>query len=242
MRPRNFFTLDLKKVPWKWIAALLLAVFLLYAAGYVYDEITQLPPAEVVKQGLTKTVNAQSYRYHAVAIRYLEGKESVISELSGEKNLKGVHLKGHLPIIQAEVEVYHMGDVLYRRDTMTDGWVVVPDKGRLAVEQLIAEINPLGAFHFSEQDTFDVKYVGKESINKNTCRVYEVLGRGVNKFMELYWQDFRYRLWIDKRDGYILKAQVMAEHRDDSQHILNINMELGGFDEPIEIIPPQIGS
>ncbi|MDX9872276.1 MAG: hypothetical protein RBT41_07645 [Clostridia bacterium] len=234
---KNIRTLEIGK--WKRWGYLLPAVLLVWAGFYAYGELTQLPPQEAVLQGLAKTINTPSYRYHAVAVRNLDGQETLISEVSGEKNLQGVHLKGNLPIIQAEVEVYHLGDTLFRRDSLTDGWVVVPEQGRPAVEQLIAEINPLGAFHFTEQDNIVVKRVGKESIRGKSCRIYEVMGRGVNEYMALYWQDFNYRLWIDKKDGVIRRAEVLAEHRDNSLHHLKITVEMMDFNETIEIQPPQ---
>jgi len=235
---KPILTFNVGKMPWKWLVAVFLIIILVYAGLYLYNEMTLLPPHEAVIQGLTKTVNMPSFRYKSMAVRILDGQETVMSEVSGEKNLKGVHLQGSLPIIKAEVEIYHMGDVLYRRDSLTDGWVIVPEQGRPAVEQLIAEINPLGAFHFSEQDNIEVKYLGKEKVNRQTCRLYEVMGRGVNEYMALYWQDFKYRIWVNKKDGVIQKAEIMAEHRDNSQHLLQITVELSSFNDTIEINPP----
>lgn len=229
---------NFSKIRWKWAALLLLLIVLSSVGFYLYEEWTLLPPNEAVLEGLNKTANLQSCRYNLTAVRILEGKEAIISEVNGEKNAQGVHLNGKLPIIKADVEIYHMGDTLYRRDTLTDGWVIVPEKGRAAIEQLIAEINPLGVFHFSEQDNIEVKYIGKEKVNKKTCRLYEVMGRGVNKYLELYWQDFKYRIWIDKHKSVIRKAQIMAEHRDNAQHLLQITVVFSDFDEEIEINPP----
>ncbi|MCR4441832.1 MAG: hypothetical protein QHH10_06790 [Peptococcaceae bacterium] len=239
MRQLAGFTLpavNLRGKWWKLLAACFLAALLVYGI----NELTAPPPKEAVLQGLVKTLNAKSYRYRAVAVRVLEGKESIISEINGEKNLRGVHLQGSLPIIKAEVEIYHLGDVLYRRDSLTKGWVVVPDKERAAVEKLIAEINPLGAFHFTERDNIDVKYVGREKAGGKTCRLYEVMGRGGNKYMELYWEDFNYRLWIDRKEGVIRRAEIMAEHRDNSRHLLKIDVELKDFNEPVDIKGPEV--
>jgi len=224
---------------WKLLAGCLLAAFLAWGSIYIYGELTAPPPKEAVLQGLAKTLNARSCRYRAVAVRVLEGKESVISEINGEKNLRGVHLWGTLPIIKAEVEVYHLGDVLYRRDSLTKGWVSVPGKDRAAVERLIAEINPLGAFHFAEQDNIDARYAGLEKAGGKICRLYEVMARGTNKYMELYWEDFNYRVWIDRQDGFIRRAEIVAEHRDNSRHLLKIEVELKDFNEPVEIMEPQ---
>ena len=229
---------NIAKTPWKCAAALALTVTLVWGNIYIYEELTRLPPGEAVLQGLNKTVNAQSYRYEALAKRSLDGRETIISEVKGEKNLKGVHLAGNLPIIQAEVEVYHLGDTMYRRDTFSAGWLEVPVKNKAAVEQLITEINPLGIFHFTND--IDAKYVGKEKVGKKVCRVYEVMGRGENKYMELYWEDFKYRLWIDKKESVIRKAEIMAEHCDNSRHQLHVSILLYDLNEPVEIVPPKI--
>lgn len=230
---------NMKRGPWKWLLLSLLIVIMGLGGFYMYEEFTLPEPQEAVQQGLAKTLGAKSYRYQAVAKRILEGKESVLSQVVGEKNHQSVHIKGELPIIKAEVEIYQIGDTLYRRDTTSQGWLKVPAKGRAAFEQLIAEINPLGSFNFSQ--IVEAKYAGKEKIGGKTCRVYEVMARGENKFLELFWQDFNYRLWIDKNEGFINKAEVSAEHRNNSRHLLNISIILSDFNENIEIKEPQAG-
>ncbi len=222
--------------PWKWLIGVVVTLLLIYANVFIYEELTKLPPKEAVQQGLSKTMASTSYSYRAVAMRTLDGKESVISDVSGEKYLQDVHIKGSLPIIKAEVEVYQVGDTMYRRDVMTHGWLVVPGNGRASMEELIAEINPLGAFHFSSD--FDVRYVGREKVDRQTCRVYEIMTRGQNKFLELYWQDFNYRVWIDRGEGLIRKAEITAEHRDDPRHLLKVSIELKDFNKPLEIKAP----
>lgn len=233
---KPFIVLKLPALPWKWVLYLVLALLLVYGNIAIYEELSRPPAREAVLQGLSKSLNSSSCRYQAVAKRVKEGKESVLSEIWGEKNSQGVHLKGNLPIIKAEIEVYHLGDKIYRRDPFTQGWLVVSSQGRASVEQLIAEVNPLGIFKFP--DNPDVKYTGKEKVGKTACRVYEIMTRGENKYLELYWQDFNYRLWIDKKDGLIRKAEVSAEHRDDSTHILTVIIELMDYNEPVEIKPP----
>lgn len=234
----SFVVLKLRPFPWKLVLVLLLTLLLAYGNVILYEELSRPPDREAVLQGLSKSLNSSSCRYQAIAKRIKEGKESVISQIYGEKNARGVHLNGSLPIIKAQVEVYHLGDKIYRRDPFTHGWLVVSSQGRASVEQLMAEINPLGIFNFSEN--IEVKYTGKEKVGKTACRVYEVMTRGENKFLELYWQDFNYRLWIDKKQGLIRKAEVSAEHRDDSSHTLSVSIELTDYNEPVEIEAPKV--
>ncbi|MDD2211655.1 MAG: hypothetical protein PHV56_01550, partial [Clostridia bacterium] len=70
------------------------------------------------------------------------------------------------------------------------------------------------------------------------CRVYELMTKGENKYLELFWQDFNYILWVDKKEGLIRQAQISAEHRDNSQHNLKIVLWLSDFNVPIELKPP----
>lgn len=229
---------NISKIPWKFLVAIILTLILIYGNLYIYDELTKLPPKEAVLQGLAKTLNAQSYTYRAVAQRNIEGEENIISDIRGEKNLQGVHIEGKIPLINAEIEVYQFNDKMYRRDSTSQNWLIVPGKNIASMEQFIAEINPLGIFNFTEN--MEVKYVGKERITGKTCRIYEVMTRGQEKYMELYWSDFNYILWLDKKEGMIRKAQISAEHRDKSQHILKVTVDILDFNKDITINAPQV--
>jgi hypothetical protein len=237
-RPVFFaFIPNLRRVKWKWFAFVFLVIAFLYGAGALYQEINKLPPAEAVKQSLLNTWHAQSYRFRVTASRSLAGQEMLLSDLQGEKSSQGIYLQGSLPLIKADVEIYHLGDNIYRRDPFTKGWVVVPAGGRVGIEQLIAELNPLSVFNFVE-DNFTAKYVGTERVVGKKCRVYELMTKGENKYLELFWQDFNYILWVDKKEGLIRQAQISAEHRDNSQHNLKIVLWLSDFNVPIELKPP----
>jgi len=227
----------LRRIPWKWPAAVILGIILVLGNMFLYDELTKPVPEEAVLQGLNKSLNAQNYRYQAVAKRKLDGQETVISEIWGEKSQQGVHLKGNLPIINAEVEIYQIGDQMYRRDPLTQGWLVVANRGKASLEQLVAELNPLNAFNFTGD--ISVRYCGKDKVDSVPCRVYEVMTKGENEYLELYWQDFNYRLWVDRKDGYLRKAEISAEHRDNSLHTLTVSITFSDYNKPIEIKAPQ---
>lgn len=231
-----FWTVNLRKIPLKSFVLLLLAGTLIFAGFFVYEELTKPSPYEAVVQGITQSMQAPNYRYHSVATRILNGEEMVISEIWGERSSQGVHLKGNLPIIEAEVEIYQINDKMYRRDPLTAGWLVVSANGKASMEQLISEFNPLGVFNVSAE--FDVMYSGTAKVNGAACRVYEVMTKGENKYLELYWQDFNYRFWIGKRDGYLHKAEITAEHRDNSLHILTVSINFSDYYEPIELQAP----
>lgn len=240
MKKRLFFLTsipNLGRIKRKWFVFILLALVLFSGVIYFYKEINKLPPQEAVKLSLFNTLQAQSYRFQVRASRSLEGQETLLSDLHGEKSRQGIYLRGLVPLIKADVEIYHIGDTIYRRDPFTKGWVVVPTGGRVGIEQLITELNPLGVFNFPD-DNFVAKYVGTERVGRKKCRVYEVMTRGENKYLELFWQDFNYILWVDKKEGFIRQAQISAEHRDNSQHTLKVVLSLRDYNVPIELKPP----
>lgn len=229
-------TVNFSWIPWRWITAAIVTVILICGNVILFEMLTRLPPGEAVLKGFTASSNARTYAYQVTATRTIQGEKKLISEISGKKGLNGIHLKGNLPIIEAEVEIYQVGENMYRKDTFSEDWLIVPQRSRPGAEQLIAELNPLASFHFSED--IEARYAGKEKVNGKTCRVYEVITRGENKFMELYWQEFKYILWLDKDNEYIRKALISAEHRDDSQHVLSVEITFDKYDEDFEINPP----
>ncbi|MDD2401401.1 MAG: hypothetical protein PHI90_04385 [Clostridia bacterium] len=229
--------LNLKKSKYKWIGIIILLFGLLYGGSYVYEELTRLPPKEAVKIGTENTIRANNYRFRVVSSRVLEGEEVVLSDVYGDRCSRGIHLKGTLPLIQADVEIYHIGENIYRKDSCSENWVKVPARGRVAIEQLIAELNPLESFNFLD-NKFEAKYVGKEKVDGRKCYKYEVMTRGENKYLELFWRSFNYIIWIDKNDNLIRKASVIAEHLDNSQHCLNIVVSITDYEELIEIKAP----
>ncbi|MGI6144910.1 MAG: hypothetical protein GX092_04135 [Clostridia bacterium] len=228
---------NLKSIKWKWIILAFLLIVILYGGVYFFEELTKLPPQEAIKQSLFNTMHAQNYRFEVKATRIYEGKETLLSDLHGEKGAQGIYLKGTIPLIKADVEIYHLGTTLYRRDPFTKGWVVVPTEGRVGIEQLITELNPLGVFNFPEEN-LDVKYVGVERVQGKKCRVYEIMTRGENRYLQLFWQDFNYIIWIDRKEGLIRQAQISAEHRDDSQYNLKLLVSFYDFNKEIELKPP----
>jgi len=221
----------------KWLIICLAIGLLFWGGKYLCEEARRLPPDEAVKQSLTRTLNADTYRFKVTAKRSQDGQEAVISEISGEKSLDGVHLQGSLPLIKADVEIIHLGDQLYRRDVYTKKWVTVPAEGRIGLEQLIAELNPLSVFKFTD-GFFEVKEAGREKIDGHACRVYEVMTKGDNKYLQLFWQDFNYILWVDKKDGLLRQARISGEHREMVNHALSIEVRFFDYHVPIELKPP----
>ncbi len=222
---------------WKWLILLVTVVALFGGGCYLLEEARKLPPDEAVIQSLAKTLNAENYRFKVTAKRTLAGNETIISEINGEKSIEGVHLQGSLPLIKAEVEIFHLGEKIYRKDIYSKKWVIVPAESRIGLEQLIAELNPLSVLKFAE-GSFEVREAGKEKIGGKTCRVYEVMTKGENKYLQLFWRDFNYILWVDQREGVLRQVRISAEHREMANHTLSIETAFTDYHVPLELKPP----
>jgi len=115
--------------------------------------------------------------------------------------------------------------------------MITPGSELFQPELFMTEINPLSNFSFSEVN--DIVYLGKEKIGKRKYYVITCKPVVKNTFMEKYWQDFSYRLWIDKRSRRIVKAQVNAKNIKDPKDLINISLVLYDFNKNIAIEPPK---
>ena len=69
----------------KWLLISLVIVLLFLGGRFIYEEANRLPPDEAVKQSLTKTLNAESYRFKVTAKRSQDGQEGLFRNQRGEE-------------------------------------------------------------------------------------------------------------------------------------------------------------
>jgi hypothetical protein len=218
------------------VGLVLLAVFCL--ASWFVSELPyrDLTAEEVVNLGIGKIELGKSYSFTLNAKEFKKDQEKQLASLSGDVYQGDARVSGSLPFINAEIDLVRLGNVLYRKDSITDRWVQIPVSGLKNVEEFMMEINPLGAFEFL--DSMEATYVGKEKVDGRRCRVYEVMTKGEHEWMTYFWQDYNYRIWIDQKEGYMKKGEVAAEHRDDSTHTLHVVVMITDFGKKINIEAP----
>lgn len=221
----------------KWIVVSFLASALVIGGGIFYFNYDPLTPEEAVNQAISNTLNAESYRYKAISKRVLNDEEKLLSEAEGEKNKESVHFIGKLFLVNSEFEYYQIGEQIYRKDPFSANWLVVDDMGMAVTEQLIQEINPLGAFQF--QEIVAVEYVGKEEIEDKKFKKYIVQANTENKYLAGLWQDFTYTIWTDtSKDRSIKKAEIMAQSKKAPEQYLIMSIEFADYNKEIVINPP----
>ncbi len=223
------------RISLKWL--LLIVLILIIGGGgiWAYQNFSALPPEAAVLSAIEKTLNAESYRYHAISKKIVDNQEQLLSEVMGEKSNGNVHFIGKLHVVNSDFEIYQVNNKFYRKDVFSKDWLVLDQVNMEATEKLIQEINPLGTFSLCEP--LEVQYVGKEKINGQKCRKYEVLAQNENKYLEVLWKDFSYVFWVNK-DGLLTKAEINAVNKQHENHSLIMSVEFSDYNEKIEINAP----
>lgn len=211
------------------LAGGLLSIFLLRDAGIVAED--------AVARALEKSQNAVSCRFTMEAYQIQDKQEILLSRVQGARERMDVKIYAELPFIGAFADIYHVDDVLYRKDSISGTWLEIPASDRESLEQLMMELNPLSAFFF--ENGMDARFRKREKAGRIPCRLFEILTRGENQWMAFFWEDFKYRLWIDTREGYLRKGEIIAEHRDNAMMGLKIIVEFSDYDQPMDIRLPR---
>lgn len=204
----------------------LLLLVVLFAAGVCgvstgIDLWTEwkTPPFDRVKEAMLYATKASSYRYTSEAVRISNGKEQVITKLCGEKYGDAVHLYGTADIINTEINVYQIGDTFYRKDIVSDAWMVMTGQDIEATEYLMQEINPLGCFVLA--DGANVTELGKEKLDGITCKKYQVQSSGESTFLTSVWREFYYTVWLDKQHR-LKQVEIIADDHEQNAEQLRL--------------------
>lgn len=221
----------------KWIVISFIAMLIIIGGGIFYLNYDFLTPEEAVNQALSQTLNAESYRYKALSKRILDGEEELLSEAQGEKNKGNVHFISKLFLVNSEFEYYQIGEKIYRKDPFSANWLVVDEMGMAVTEQLIQEINPLGAFQF--QEIVEVEYLGKEEIEDKKYKKYIVQATTENKYLTGLWQNFTYTIWTDtSKERMMKKAEIIAQSKRAPEQYLIMSIEFTDYNQEIVIDLP----
>lgn len=224
------------KLRWLWVVIPLLLILLAAGGYYYYIEEIRVIPEELVRESLENSLYATSYRYKAVVTLKLDGQEErQLSDVAGEKSGRNFHFKGKM--LGQKVEVYQVDDSTYSLDPKTGRWMITPGNELFQPEIFMMEINPMSNFRFTEIN--NIEYHGLEKVGRKKYYMVSCEPVVKNNFIEKYWQDFHYRLWVDKRSRRIVRAEIYAKSIKDPQDSINISVELSDFNKRITIKPPE---
>ncbi|NPV26132.1 MAG: DUF2092 domain-containing protein [Firmicutes bacterium] len=221
------------------LAIFFLAILIIFLCTVVYHwwfNHSAVVPEELIGVAIENTARAQSYRYEIVARSQVDGQFRTLSEITGEKAKNGdFHIKGVM--VNSPVDIYQIGDITYHKDLFTNKWIVTEGSNLAKMQVLMTEINPLA--HFNFRQVVGVKYLGQEKVRDERCYVLECQPHLENQYLELFWTEFIYQLWIDRKDQLIRKACIKARHKSNANAALSIDVQLYDFNQNLEIKPPR---
>ena len=217
----------------RWV---IIIFFLAVAAGGVayYFSFLRVEPAPLLEETLSKAHQAKSYRYSLHAELDISGKKKNWIQVQGERAPGCYHFWGKT--LGTPVEIYQFGMRSYTMDPVSSKWTVL-DGVDLTKQQLyMAEIDPLNSFRF--RSTGEPQLVGKDKVGKRKCVILEVKPELESKYLEIWWRDFTYRFWIDRRKHVLVKAEATAISKNSNDTSLTMTVEFWDFNKRIKITPP----
>ncbi|ATW25560.1 hypothetical protein [Candidatus Formimonas warabiya] len=214
----------------------LIFIILIALSITVYLQSTmKIVPEEVLQSSISNTLAANAYRFHTKSTITIEGENKVFSDISGERaDADTFHVTGSM--LGTSINVFQIKDTTYRMDPVTQKWIITENNSLLRESLLMAELNPLSNFYFKE--LISATYLGKEKINRRNMYKIECVPRIQNKWLDGYFKNLKYTIWIDKKDRFIKKAQVTALSKEKESSSLTVDVELFDYNKKIEIKAP----
>jgi hypothetical protein len=217
------------------VIIILLGILLVILGVDYYRENTKIIPKELLSKSINNTLSAKSYRFKTKSTINLDGEGKVFSNLTGEKSGENCfHVTGSM--LGTEVNVYQINNTTYRMDPLTQRWIITDNNSLIKESLLMAELNPLSNFYFKE--LVSASYLGKEKISNKKLYKLECIPKVQNKWLDNYFKDLKYLVWVDKKHQLINKAIVTATSKENESGRLTVEVELYNHNEKITIEAP----
>lgn len=231
------FFLFRKYLRWQIIIPVFLVLALIGGWGYnYYQREIKVVPDELISRALADTNKVSSYRFHVEAYLINGGKKIPLSSIDGERtNESDLHLKGQMT--GQDVEVYQVKDTTYFKDPISKRWMVTPGNNPLEQEKFMAELNPLSILNIVQIN--DLQYLGRQKEMPGRPYLLTFNPRVNNRFLNSYWKDFSYKLWIEPGSNYIRRVHLEANHRKHPKDKLVMDVDFYDFNKRIKIELPE---
>lgn len=224
----------------KLIKIVLPILIVLSVFGLAFDSLrdmyikSRLEAKVELNRALASMGKINEYRYSLKSGFTVEGREEVISQVEGEKSQGKTHIKGEM--INTAVDIYYINRTIYNYDSAAEKWLIIESDTSNSEELLISELNPMSNFRIRAPAT--VEKVGFEKVNGTECLVAACETGVESELLETFWQDFKYKFWIDYQKGLIQKARVEARNKDSFETLLKIELVFKDMNKEISIEAP----
>lgn len=210
--------------------AAFIIVILLWAAASIIG--SGLSEKELFDRSLANTAGCSSYRFN---VEVKQAGRDTISMVEGVRvKPDKVHLKGAMQ--KSSMEFIQIDDTTYMKDPWSERWFTLKGNSITQSELFMTEFNPLGLLNF--KDVPIIKKTGSDKINGIKTDILELSPNVANPLMDQKYTDFKFRVWVDPKQKYIMRG-VMQAFLPGGAEGLVVDMRFWGFNEKIEITPPQ---
>jgi hypothetical protein len=209
----------------------LVILVLLWAAATILGRGT-LTEKELFDRSLANTIGCDSYHFN---VEVKQAGRDTISLVEGSRvKPDRVHIRGAMQ--KSNMEFIQIKDTTYMKDPWSERWFTLNGNSITQSELFLAEFNPLGLFTF--KDVPIINSAGQEKIDGVKADVLELRPNMANPLMDQKYTDFKFRVWVDPKHKYIIRGTMQA-YLPGGGEGLTVNMRFWGFNEKIEINPPQ---
>ncbi|MDW7673003.1 MAG: hypothetical protein SCK28_00555 [Bacillota bacterium] len=206
-----------------------------YGGFKIYQETVKIIPEELLAETLDKTLAADSYSYKVALKITTNGEERQLTDISGIKaNNEEFYIKGEM--YETAVEMYQFVDSTYQKDPVSGKWMMFPTTVT-DMELMMTEINPMVNFDFNRLT--EVSYEGIEKVENEKKYILKCKPQVNNQFLEIYWENFEYTLWVNKGDKYISQAAITATNKQNPENTLTLTITLSDFNESFTLEKPE---
>lgn len=189
--------------------------------------------AKTLETAIDNTFASKSFRFMVES--KLLGENEFYSKVEGERVLPDkVHIKG--TVLKTPVEFTQVENNTYMKDPFSGKWITLKDMKMSQTELFVSELNPLANFNF--KDIPEQALVGEERVDGDNCLVYELKPNVENVFLEEQFDDFYYKVWVDKNDLTIRQAIIRANKADSTPGGLEILIKLWDYNRELKIDVP----
>lgn|GEM_PF-1156823 len=216
------------------VAVILISILALTGKAY-YEWVNLVIPEEMLPQAIERTISVDTYHYQVALQLQISGENRLLSHVRGKRQPDQFHLQGE--IAGQEVDVIYVNNRVYMKDAISGRWMVNHGGDIFQQDLFMIEVNPIASLKY--ESLTNINYLGIER-GRIDAYVIEYTPVVTNQMLTTYWQDFRYKVWIDRRSKKIFKLEVFADHRDASHNGLHMQLLLYGFNERFDIQAPSI--
>lgn len=191
-------------------------------------------PGVLAAQATQNLLALNSFSFHTETQLQLNSETVPLGQIDGEICGANLHVWGN--VLGSDMNIYQIGDVTYRQDTLTEQWLITDDKELLNNASLLTDADPRSFFSLAQMA--NTTEVDGAEINGQKCRGISFVPTTANGYLEQYFDDVSCTVWVT-RDDQLARAQISASANAAGQSsTLTLTCDFSAWDDTPDIAAP----